>query len=412
MNFPKAHGLWSVGLLVCLGHIAVSIAAGAESVSSDFQAVTAEGKPAKGPLLKIDDQWGIRLGGGSPAVIAPGELVVLRRAGKELPDRPANAHLLFTNGDCVPIRDCKLSGEKLSFRLPGKDETTLQAPLSAASVLWLAPPDERDERDKLRRRWAAQKRSRDVIRFRNGDAVEGILSDLDDATAKIEVDGKKTPIDLSKVAAITFSTELAFVPKSKGVYGRVVLANGARLSLAKAECPDGQSIAATTLYNTKLNIPVEEVTALYLHQGKAVYLSDLKASRVESKPFGSLEWSPVVDGSVSGLDLRLAGSTYEKGMGLHSESRVTYNLAGGYRSFEALVGMEEQSDGRTGSARVKVLVDGKPQKIGDEELSGKSKPMAIRLDVKEAKELTLVVEFGKRGDVLGRVNWVDPRVIK
>jgi len=45
-------------------------------------------------------------------------------------------------------------------------------------------------------------------------------------------------------------------------------------------------------------------------------------------------------------------------------------------------------------------------------LSDKSKPLPVRLDVKDAKELTLVVEFGKRGDVLARVNWIDARLVR
>ncbi|HEY1861524.1 MAG TPA: NPCBM/NEW2 domain-containing protein, partial [Gemmataceae bacterium] len=203
------------------------------------------------------------------------------------------------------------------------------------------------------------------------------------------------------------------LPKPKTAFGRVILANGSRLSLAKAECADGRTLTATTLYNTRLSIPLEEVIALYLFQGRATYLSDLKPRRIEGKPFGNLDWPLVADASVSGLDLRLAGSCYDKGLGLHSESRVTYNLAGGYHWFEALVGLEEQSNGKTGSARVKILVDGKPKPVdGDEELTGKSKPLAVRLDVQGAKELTLVVEFGKRGDILGRVNWIDARLIK
>jgi hypothetical protein len=402
-----------VGLLLFLSLVALGVAAGAESARPDFQARAADGKSSSGPLLKIDDKWEVRLGGRTPVVIGAGELLVLRRVGKDLADRPADTHLLFTNGDCIPVRDCKLDGEKLIYRLEGKENAAQQVPLSAVSVFWLAPPGDREERDKLRRRWAAEKRTRDVIRLRNGDAVEGILTDLNDSAAKLEIEAKKTAIDLSKIAAITFSTELAFQPKPKTVYGRVILANGARLSLAKAECTDGQTISATTLFNAKLSIPVEDLVALYLYQGKAVYLSDLKPSRIEGKPFGNLDWPPVADGSVSGLDLRLAGSTYDKGMGLHSESRVSYNLAGGYCWIEALVGLEEQSDGRKGSARVKVLVDGKLRAIeGDEALTGKSKPLPIRLDVQGAKELTLVVEFGKRGDVLGRVNWIDARLVK
>jgi hypothetical protein len=411
--FKRAHGLPPVGLLVLQGLLAGAPASGAESPTPVFEARTADGKTPAGPLLKLNDKWEVRIGGSAPAVVAAGDLLDLRRAGKDLPDRPAEAHLLFTNGDCVPVRDCKLEGEKLLYRLNDKERTEWQAPLSALSVFWLAPPGDRDERDKLRRRWAAEKRTRDVIRLRNGDAVEGILTDLDGSAVRVEADGKKTAIDLDKVAAVLMSTELALLPKPKTAFGRLILANGARFSLAKAECTDGQTLTATTLYNTRLSIPVDEVVALYIHQAKAIYLSDLKPSKVEGKPFGNFDWPPVADGSVTGLDLRLGGSTYDKGMGLHSESRVSYNLAGGYRSFEALIGLEQQADGRTGSARVKVLVDGKSLPLGgDNDLSGKSKPLAIRLDVQGAKELTLVVEFGQRGDVLGRVNWIDARLVK
>jgi hypothetical protein len=410
---PKAHGRPLVGLLVAMLLFAAGRSPGAESRTPVFDARTADGKTPAGPLLKLGDQWDVRLGGTNPALIDAGELLDLRRTGKDLPDRPSGPNLLFTNGDCLPFREVKLDGEKVHCRLDNKERTELQIPLSAVSVLWLTPPADPEERAKLRRRWLADKRPRDVVRLRNGDTVEGTLTGLEAAVVQFESDGKKVDFALEKVAAVTLSTELASIPKPKGAHGRLLLANGSRLTLAKAQCTDGQTLTATTLYDARLNIPVDEVMALYIYQGKAVYLSDLKPSKFEAKPFGTLEWPPVADAGVSGRDLRLAGSTYDKGMGLHSESRLTYNLAGAYRRFEALVGLEEQPDGRTGTARVKVLVDGKPRPLdGDEELSAKSKPLAIRLDVQNAKELTLVVEFGKRGDVLGRVNWVDARLVK
>jgi hypothetical protein len=400
-----------VVLFVLLG-IPAPTAIAAEERLPIFEAHTIDGKTPAGEILKLGDKWNLRLGGASPADIAAGELIVLRRVGKDLPDRPAGAHLVFTNGDCVSIHQVKLEGERVVFQLEDKDRTEWKAPLSALSVVWLTPPADLAERDKLRRRWAAEKRTRDVVRLRNGDTVEGILTGLDDSAVQVDVDKKKVRLVLENVAAVTLSTELASVPKPKGPYGRLILADGARLSLGKAVCDDGKTLATTTLYNTTVRIPLADVVALYIFQGNAVYLSDLKASKFDWKPFGNLDWPPVADGSVSGRDLRLAGSAYDKGMGLHAESRLNYELAGNYRWFEALVGLEELGDGKTGSARVTVLVDGKPRPLDAEELSDKSKPLPIRFDVKGAKELTLVVEFGKRGDVLARVNWIDARLIR
>ena len=166
--------------------------------------------------------------------------MVLRRAGKDLPDRPAEAQLLFANGDCVPLHDCKLEGEKVHYQIGNKERMAQQTPLSSLSVIWLTPPGDPEERAKLRRRWTTEKRARDVIRLRNGDTVEGILTGMDASAVQIDADGKKAAIELDKIAAVTLSTELALLPKPKTAFGRVILANGSRLSLAKAECSDGQ----------------------------------------------------------------------------------------------------------------------------------------------------------------------------
>ena len=109
--------------------------------------------------------------------------------------------------------------------------------------------------------------------------------------------------------------------------------------------------------------------------------------------------------------MRLRGNTFDRGIGLHTESRLTYDLAGRYRRFEALVGLDDQT-GKGGSARVRVLVDGKSVDLGAADLTGRREPLAVRVDLTGAKELTLVAEFGERGGVRGHVNWANARLVK
>src|SRR5207253_2365470 len=80
-----------------------------------------------------------------------------------------------------------------------------------------------------------------------------------------------------------------------------------------------------------------EVAALNTYQGKAVYLSDLKPRRYEHTPYLSVRWPLAADRAVTGADLRLGGGTYDKGVGLHSRSRATFDLPRGAVRFEALV---------------------------------------------------------------------------
>src|SRR5262249_36742148 len=150
-----------------------------------------------------------------------------------------------------------------------------------------------------------------------------------------------------------------------------------------------------TLFNTTFDVAVEKLAALDLRQGRAVYLSDLKPKAYKHTPWSAdLAWPVVADGSVGGHDLRLGGGTYDKGLGLHTASTLTYALDGGYQRFEAIVGLDDH-EGKEGVVRVRVLVDGKPRDIGwDKDLTAKDSPRTVRVDVAGADELTLVVERG------------------
>jgi hypothetical protein len=163
-----------------------------------------------------------------------------------------------------------------------------------------------------------------------------------------------------------------------------------------------------------VRVPLEEVIALYVQQGKAVYLSDQKPKQYEHKPYlpGAMHWPYAANRSVAGRDLRAGGSTHDCGVGMHSACQLTYDLGGGYQRFEALVGLDERT-GAKGSVRVRVLVDGKPQDLGEgRELTARDGVLPVRVNVAGAKELTLVVEFGRGGDVQDHVNWLDARLVK
>jgi hypothetical protein len=369
-----------------------------------FTLDTASGKSLNGPLRELGDGWSVRLG---DARAAGAEVVALRRDGAALPPGPTGEHVVFANGDRLAGSVEALDGERLRFRL-GKRELPL--PLSALSVVWLATPDGA-EPDRLLRRLAAESRTHDVLLLRNGDTVEGVLTGLDDRAVRLEVNRKELRVERAKVAVVALNTELTAAPKPKAAYGRLVLRDGTRLSLASAACADGKTLAGETLFGAGVSFPVEDVVALYVVGGAAVYLSELKAKSFEHTPYLGAAWPYVLDGSADRRDLRLGGSVFDRGIGMHTESRLSYDLGGRYRRFEAVVGLDDRS-GKGGSARVRVLVDGRPQDVGDGPLSTRNGPVSVRVDVAGVKELTLVAEFGDRGGVQGHVNWADARLIK
>ena len=219
------------------------------------------------------------------------------------------------------------------------------------------------------------------------------------------------------MAAVALNSELADRGAAPGIRARLVLLgagrpDGTRLSLTKATCTDGATLTGTTSFGVAVSVPLERVAGLDLFGGKAVYLSDLTPARQEMDPFLDVRWPLVPDGSATGQALRLADGVHDKGLGTHPRSRITYRLDGAYRRFEALVGLDPGS-GRDGGARVQVLADGKPLDLGlPRELTARAAPLAIAAAVTGVKELTLVVDFGSRGDVQADVNWADARLVK
>jgi hypothetical protein len=320
--------------------------------------------------------------------------------------------VILVNGDRIPGTVLQIAAERLRLQAQIGKGQELSLPLTALAVVWFAVPDKVDDAAALVRRLVTERRRRDVLLLRNGDTIEGVLADLNEKQARLEsVQGKETRVDRDKLAAIALNTALARLTRTRGPYGHLVLTNGCRLSLVSAHCKN-QVLAGKTAFNAAVQVPFEQLAALQLRQGAAVYLSDLKPHAYEHTPFLGVRWPYVPDGSVTGGDLRLAGSTYDKGLGLHSESRITYDLGASYRWFEAVVGLDDQT-GRQGDVVVEVQVDGKPQNLGaSRELTGRDPPLSIRIPVSGARDLSLIVKFGRGGDVQDHVDWVDARLIR
>ena len=380
--------------------------------SVPFNLYTVNGLAGAGPLERLGDDWSVALAGAHPVRAEGATVVSLRRDKLPLPPWPADEHLLFANGDRLAGSAVELRGERLRFQAAMDKGIEMSVPITALAVIWLGLPDGATDRETVLRPWRTGRRTRDIVLLRNRDLVEGTLSDLDGQAVRLRsADRKEIRLERSKVAAVILSNDLSRSLRPRGVYARLILTNGSRLSLASAKT-EGPQLLGKTLFGAAVQVPLDQVAALDIYQGRAVYLSDLKPKRVEQVSYLGVTWPYQPDVSVAGNALRLAGGVFDKGLGLHSETRLTYELNGAYQWFEALVGLDEAT-GREGSAGIEVLVDGKPQDVGGaEDLTATTPLRSLRVKLAGARELTLVVTFGRRGDVQDHVDWVDARVIK
>ena len=374
-----------------------------------FQIRVLTGASAAGTQMMIAQDGTITIG---DKTIAGGSWYSIRRTGTPRPPWPSLAHAEFGSGDRLVGSVAGADGDaiRLTVALPGLSEQELRFPLSAIRVLWLVRRPVNDPE------LLAAPRSRDVLLFRNGDVAKGSMVAISSVPGGVryETRGSEQQVDLSKVAAVGFNTDLARVRRPKGSFYRVTLANGSRLT-ATTLTFDGIRWVVQTAFKESLKVPGDQVVAVDVEQGQAVHLCEQKPAHYRYEPFEAEHFAWALDRNVLGraLILRTADgdSTFDRGIGLHSECTVTYSLAGKYRRFECEMGLDAR-DGVGGDAVVEVQLDGRAAKLGrDGRLTSNDDPLPVTLDVVGVKELTIRVRRGRGGHVGDVVNLVEARLI-
>jgi NPCBM/NEW2 domain len=401
--------------LACAGGLPVT--EGGEETAPVFQLSAADGVVHRGPWSRLDDDGKITLKMDSFAVR---QWVTLRRHKTPLPAHPAGKQIVFANGDCLPLMDGQRlhsAGNRLYFNTSKSfivKARELVAPLPSIALVWLGGPDGAEEPDWLLRKLVASRPKKDIVLLRGGERVEGsVLSLGSEAGCEVDTGKLRTTFRWEQLSAIAFNSDLLYSKVPERPHYHLVLADGSRLGLATARLDrEAKNLAGTTLWGDTVEIDWTAIVAVEVRGGAAVYLSDLKPQKYEHTPFVGTSWPLVRDGSVTGRALCLGESTFDKGLGLHAESRVSYALAGKYRWFEAWAGLDPQ-EGQGGRVRLRVLVDGRERDLGwNKELTLADGPLALRVDVVQAREIVLEVLFGPRGDVQAHVNWADARLIE
>jgi Domain of unknown function (DUF4832)/NPCBM/NEW2 domain/Domain of unknown function (DUF4874)/DUF5010 C-terminal domain len=178
-------------------------------------------------------------------------------------------------------------------------------------------------------------------------------------------------------------------------------------------------IACNTTPTPTLNQDAE-----YL-KGSKPWSSTVNASSVSSITTGFLSdqtwesaisgWGPVeldstngLDGSEDGQQLSLSGVKYDKGLGIHSDSSITFKLAGTCSRFTASVGLDDEVRHQGTYGNVIFRVYGEDTKLYDSGgMNRNNATQNIDLDITGLTSLTLVVDQNKNSTEGDRSNWYD-----
>lgn len=306
--------------------------------------------------------------------------------------------------------------ERLTLSVPPLG--TLNVPLeSVAAIRWpgAGQPDVAREVKHTTRSSANPQRPaalslEDIVTLTNGDQVKGFIDSISATNIAIESAGSQRRLGVSLVRDIQFAAsgdEREQRLPSK--YAVISLAGGHRLSVTAARLDD-EIIRANWMPAGDVDIPLSRILSLDVFGGRWQWLSQLEPVSYEHTPAISLHWDFQRDRNVLGKPMTIAGEHFARGIGVHSRSVLTYELAGGYREFVTSLGLDD-SAGPLADVDVAIRIGGRPVYRKEHLKSGQLEG-PLRFPLNGAKRLELIVNFGANGDVQDRFNWADSALIR
>ena len=399
-----------VGVLV-----ACSIAFGASLAYADpalnVRVQDLTGQTSAGQLVEISDAK-VRINAESPAAWNRSD--VLRIDWAQPPDALLEdaPQLLLANGDRLGLRPQSVDTESLVGqweRFPAWP--VVAVPLETLRGVLLTPPRNPLERSQLIVRLRDQAETQDVFYLSNGDRLLGQLESFQKSAFEITAATGAISVPLDTVRAFGMNPELTSFPPVKGQSALLALSDGSLLTVYEVAFADKRGLSCRAAFGPALHFPVEHLVSLQFLGGRGVFLSDLEPTEYISTPYLSRKWPLRRNQNAVGGPLRLGRKEYARGLGMHSQSLVTYSLDQKYAAFQATIGIDAVTEGR-GSVIFRVLADGKPVFTSDL-VRGKTPAITVGpLSLKEVKQLTLTVDFADQGDILDHADWCDALLIK
>ncbi|MHB8970529.1 MAG: NPCBM/NEW2 domain-containing protein [Pirellulaceae bacterium] len=345
-------------------------------------------------------------------------------------ERSQGTQILLSDGSVV-VADV-LGIEQDALVVIGRLWQETRLPRTAVRAIIFHPPSDSSQRDKLFLRALATDRQGSHLLLENGDELTGQLPDvvpreagafqLTRITWTGEGSAQSVDVPLDRILAVLLATNAGVTPL-KSADAVIVGLNDGSLIRAQTmrhgerslefQLAAGLSIS-TEASATAADDPWGAVVMLQPLRAQVTYVSDLNVLGYKHIPFLDTTWSHQLDRSVSGGRLRHAGHVWTKGLGMHSSSRLAVETRGQYQQLQAELAIDQRA-AQQGSVIFRVYVQ---DATGTWSLAyesgvvrGGDPLVPMRVDIRSAVCLALLVDFADRGDQWDHANWLNARLI-
>jgi hypothetical protein len=236
--------------------------------------------------------------------------------------------------------------------------------------------------------------------------LQGRLETLDESGGSFLFAGESRKFQNEKLYGIVFAAGAA-----KPAPGQVLieLADGSSFSAALKSANE-KTVRAESSFGAAVEISVSHLRRLKFRSDRVEFVSDLKPTTQRIEGVLHAPWAVQPDRNVLGNSLSIGGRKFERGLGVHSRTELSYAIGGEFDRFAATIGIDDAVR-PLGSVVMQVLGDGRT--LFDSGLvAGDQPPRDILVEVAGVESLTLVVDYGDGLDASDHADWGDARLLR
>jgi hypothetical protein len=405
MNAPSAMRIPRLVLVLLTAALSLQVAV--------LQCVVAQ-QPAPGVKLTLLDGQSVATlslsiaggklsGEGLPAGLSLDDLRRIDVPGvAQTPEKPAVA-VELRGGGLVGGRTVAIGDDKCQIEWSLGDKLSL--PIDVVRAVRFEPATANPEFDKALTAPAADA---DRIFFKvddKYDSIAGLIVSLTPEQLTFQFEGAERTLPRGQLYGIVVAQAAAEDDPTRCL---VALRDGSRLAGDLTSLENGRA-TLELLGGGKVALTWSAVSRVDVRSSRIAFLSDLKPTSVEEATIvtSSRPWQR--DKNVMGKALVLGTKTFDKGIGVHARSSLTFAAGGKYDTLAAVIGIDAGTGGK-GDCVFTVLGDGQP--LFTKRVKGNEPPQDISVEIARVNEVTLLVEPGADLDLADHANWCEVRLIK
>lgn len=392
-----------IGVVVLVSSSHLSAAAGESIVVETCDRRVLEGELARWTGSEIH----IRLPSGTIEKVSRENLFeVVHQSTNCSPSVPSAAGAVYlVSGDVLRLRPMRVEEENLLATWEGFPTwPVVSLPLTAIRGVIFQSPDDPSQR----RRWEAAifdaAPGQDVAYLRNRDRVPGTWEGLDDTFVTFS-STNIARLDRAGIGCLVLDPDLLDKTSERLPAGVVTLTDGSVVMVSTWELSDNSRLSFRMTTGAVLDVDWNDVNRVQFFGPRLISLSEAPP-RVEMTPFLSRVWPANRNRSVRGGTPRVGGQIEHLGWGVHSRTRLTFDVPSDAGFLRTDVGLDDELGAR-GDAEARI-VQGDRVLWSGRVHSGERRLSTGWIAIQPGEPVELVADFGARADVGDEVNWLNP----